>query len=242
MHSMTCFAFALAMNTGAAPDVHRSPAATRPAAAAAVAASTRPASRPAGPVDKALILARNKRLADISRRFGGIGQEMAKENQKIANSRRLMQNPNWQGPEVREAQKRIESLKAERDSLQAEKREILAGTWSPPAEVPDTQIKIPDIDPRFFEVGQWGYLVNPGIGAGSRHEFGILQIVGPKDCLIKCGETPFWVSGISTEGLIDNGRIQCILPMKVAGTKRYTTAIGASKTVFLLRTASSPAD
>lgn len=235
MPVITMLLLLIAMNTGAAPDAHRLPATTRPAAAAAVAASTRPASRPA--VDRELNIARGQRLAQITKRLGEIGHEVGKLNVELKQIRGNKDDASVVFAR-QDINQKIEALNAERALLLAEKKDIAQGRWKPG----DPKDQVPELTPDRFGVGQWGTLRNPWAQRQEPHTFTALQVVGPEDCLYKWGDTPFWVTGQSTAGLIDNAQKSLDRTYRVIGTKRYTSASGASRTVWQLRPATSPAD
>ena len=48
---------------------------------------------------------------------------------------------------------------------------------------------------------------------------------------------PVWIRGLDTTGKVDESNLDILTPLKVTGTIQYTTATGASKTVFLLEPA-----
>jgi hypothetical protein len=63
----------------------------------------------------------------------------------------------------------------------------------------------------------------------------VFQIIDGNDVIISAGEDLlFWVKGLDTSKLVDGQAVEMHRALRVSGTKRYDTAGGSSKTVFLL--------
>jgi hypothetical protein len=63
----------------------------------------------------------------------------------------------------------------------------------------------------------------------------VFQIIDGDDVIISAGEDSlFWVKGMDTSKLVDGQAVELQRALRISGTKRYVTAGGSSKTVFLL--------
>ena len=51
-----------------------------------------------------------------------------------------------------------------------------------------------------------------------------------------------WLKGMVTSGLVDKSKITCSQFLEITGTKTYTTADGASNTIFVMQPFLSPVD
>jgi hypothetical protein len=98
------------------------------------------------------------------------------------------------------------------------------------------EIIFPELDLGKLAVGQFGLpmkLVGFGLEQYSV-QMGILEINSPEDMILDNFGHPIWLSGKSTEGLVDGK----LFPLKgvywVSGTKSYTNVAGARSTIFLI--------
>lgn len=71
-------------------------------------------------------------------------------------------------------------------------------------------------------------------------EFRIIQVVDEKTLIVsetvrRRGPTAFWLDGVKTTGLIDDAAFEPSEVYEVVGTKRYTDANGAVRTIRQLR-------
>lgn len=100
----------------------------------------------------------------------------------------------------------------------------------PPPSAPQPPKPPPDVllDPATFRVGQTGKL---------RFQFEVLQIVDGSNMRVKSAGIDFWISGVSTAGMVDGRDYELRTRLKVSGTKQYKTVTGGSRTVFLLEPA-----
>lgn len=62
----------------------------------------------------------------------------------------------------------------------------------------------------------------------------ITQIVDDGDLIGEAGDQGFWLKGIDTKSLVDDKDYTFGQTVQVTGTKRYTTAMGSSRTVYLV--------
>lgn len=94
----------------------------------------------------------------------------------------------------------------------------------------------PKVDIDKVKVGDTGTISYPtnvvGLG-GQPVRPKIVQIVDEANAITEIYGQTFWLQ-IPTEGLVDGKTIILDFPCKVAGTKKYTTTDGGSKTVFLI--------
>lgn len=65
----------------------------------------------------------------------------------------------------------------------------------------------------------------------------IIQVIGPDAILASLGDATVWISGIDTSGMADGQSIRIKPVLYVNETKRYTSALGAAKTVLAARPA-----
>jgi hypothetical protein len=72
--------------------------------------------------------------------------------------------------------------------------------------------------------------------AGRLDEIRVQQIVGGSEMICRlAGGATVWIDGLSTEGKVDGASYASPYVFRVTGTKTYTTALGTSKTIFLLK-------
>lgn len=62
----------------------------------------------------------------------------------------------------------------------------------------------------------------------------IVQIIDDGNLIVTWGKEPVWITGMKTEGLTDSDSVGTSYLMIANGTKRYTTVLGAEKTVLHL--------
>ena len=67
----------------------------------------------------------------------------------------------------------------------------------------------------------------------------VIQVVDEKNCIVQFGpESTWWLEGVDTEGVIDGRKHQFATDADaffVAGTRRYSTAAGGTRTIPMLR-------
>jgi hypothetical protein len=131
-------------------------------------------------------------------------------------------------PGTKQHREYLRAVKEKIDDLEKELRRVQSGEWEPPPSFPYV---ISDHEP------------------GAVRQLGpveILQVLGPTEALItfrqgehysKVLDQIFWLKDISTAKMADGQPFRfedCVI---VEGTKTYTTAAGATRTVFVLRPA-----
>lgn len=62
-------------------------------------------------------------------------------------------------------------------------------------------------------------------------KFKVFQVVNSTEAILSFNDQHYWLSGINTETLADGNVLQLPFPVKIVGTKSYTTAIGSQKTI-----------
>jgi hypothetical protein len=72
-------------------------------------------------------------------------------------------------------------------------------------------------------------------GVGKLSGVEVLQVVDDDEMMVEYAETRLWLEGISTEGIADGVAGDLPGVYLITGTKRYETAIGGLKTVFVAK-------
>jgi hypothetical protein len=65
----------------------------------------------------------------------------------------------------------------------------------------------------------------------------IQQVVGPTEAIVERASTPsysFWITGVRTDGIADDSEVTPVDVFQVTSTKTYATAIGSTKTIYVL--------
>ncbi len=93
--------------------------------------------------------------------------------------------------------------------------------------------------PELTDCAVWHRLADPKIGSIGRWHprqiFTVSQVIDENNMLVRRGSATFWFEGFSTEGLVDDSTISATMTTVVAGTKKYTTVLGGSRTVFVFK-------
>ena len=79
---------------------------------------------------------------------------------------------------------------------------------------------------------------NGSIGYLEYWQFNVLQVIGPSDLILTLKNPdmpPIWLTGYSTDGLVDGQRVRLVGLVETTGTKTYPTAAGTTKTVRVVR-------
>lgn len=76
-----------------------------------------------------------------------------------------------------------------------------------------------------MRIGEWGNL--PTVE--------VFQVVNASEVLVKADDELFMLTGVRTSGMVDGRNYSLSDAFEVEGTRRYSTAIGASKQVLSLR-------
>lgn len=126
------------------------------------------------------------------------------------------------------------------ESLKIKHRDLMAQYAETAELLEKSGIYPPRIAIDALAVGDAGYLAAPG-GSRAPLVMEIFQIVDKDNMLIrhKLSGDLFWLK-MPTDGLVDGKSFTPRLPYKVTGTRRYATANGASKTVFVLAKVKMP--
>jgi hypothetical protein len=83
--------------------------------------------------------------------------------------------------------------------------------------------------PDELQVGKIGFL--------EYWETKVIQVTGKESAILMIANPrhpPVWLSGVSTQGLVDGQKVRLVGPIKVVSTKTYQTAGGVSKTVNVI--------
>ena len=66
-------------------------------------------------------------------------------------------------------------------------------------------------------------------------QFHVTSIVDEKNAILRLGPSTYWLTDYPTKGLVDDETVRLIGPVMCAGSKKYTTVLGGSSTVKVLR-------
>jgi hypothetical protein len=108
---------------------------------------------------------------------------------------------------------------------------------------PGAKPLVPEIKAIDIKVGDVGYIVDTGICMDHQKDtiqnlWTVTQVIDKTNMLAriyeKRGDLTVWFSGISTAGFTDGSNQRVGQILQVTGTKQYTTAIGGTKTVFVI--------
>jgi hypothetical protein len=83
-----------------------------------------------------------------------------------------------------------------------------------------------------------GRLDNGDVGYLEYWHFEVCQVVGPNDLLLTLKNPdipPIWLTGYSTDRLVDGDRVRLVGLVEIEGTKTYRTAAGTTNTVRVVR-------
>jgi hypothetical protein len=84
---------------------------------------------------------------------------------------------------------------------------------------------LPPIEP--LEVGSVGML---------SEDLKVFQVIDKNNVIVQHGDAQMiWVAGVDTTRLTDGSPLEISQPVKVIGTKQYSTALGSTNTVFLAK-------
>lgn len=86
------------------------------------------------------------------------------------------------------------------------------------------------MSPSDLSSGQFGYL--------DCWQYTVLQVVSKEDVLLQMGNAkipPIWLTGFSTNDLVDGQNVRLLGLVEVMGTKTFDTAAGSQKTVRVVR-------
>lgn len=107
----------------------------------------------------------------------------------------------------------------------------------------NTGVRDAPLDIDKMEVGDIGLL--PDSLDSLQTDVRVFQVIGPMDMIAEfrsysgqgrptVRKDHFWVTGVSTEGYVDNKQIELKQLLEVSGTKSYATAGNTKRTIFML--------
>lgn len=101
----------------------------------------------------------------------------------------------------------------------------------------------PTFYPDFFALGtasqglhgkSWGRLARESDLTGQVVGVKVFQVVSKDKMICKFGDDLFFLKGVSTKGIVDDSSYTFEGCFYVSGTEKYDTAIGGSKTIFVV--------
>jgi len=124
----------------------------------------------------------------------------------------------------------VTKMKADIAALQAKRDRAKSALDAAPSWEPRIEI-------RTIRVGEFGVL---GVGEVYTPPLKVLQIIDRSTALLQYQEQVFWVEGLGTSALADGHHITLSQIVECTGNKTYTTPLGTTRTVLVLKVHGQP--
>ncbi len=85
-----------------------------------------------------------------------------------------------------------------------------------------------------ISTGKLGFLCFPENWILESNRFQVFQVVDANNMLLTIDEKIYWIKGVSTQNVVNDSKVTLNQLFYVNGTKRYSTALGGSNTIFVL--------